>query len=584
MNIKPENWQLHNIDNLEESAWQALKYTGNSSIIAGPGAGKTELLAQKAAYLLETNSCPFNSKILAISFKTDAAKNLEERVKKRSPEYAYRFISMTFDAFTKSILDRFRKALPSELCPRSDYQIFFGKLPVSNEEIGTYKLAHSEANTAIESWIAWQIQDSKLQFPLINRLAEYIVRNNIYVKRALRQTYPFIFVDEFQDTTYLQYDFLISVFKEPNISVSVVGDPQQRIMGWAGATENAFLEFERDFSAQRFILNFNYRSKPELQDIQKVISHALYDKINSVINTSLPTNYDINPRSEIWFHANREAEKKYLAESIRKRIQDGLQPSDIAILVKQKVNDYVSMLSSVFTPYGLKVRDLDERFGELSLENLLKEEVIRIYLAFMKYLKADKKYKNWPEIRSYYFYIKNIDEENYIEIGRAETELYDFIKSQKQVNNYSLLLENLLKFLSITRISNAYSRYADENLLMLSIQSLKLFLKKCRNNSDCWTSFFEEIEGVHHIPIMTIHKSKGLEFDTIFLLGFDDTNWWSFKNNPQESLSTLFVAISRAKNYLYFSFCLERGQLDLVKPFYDLLINRAKVSYIDMTS
>ena len=72
--IQSEHWQPQGIDDLEPNAWQALRRRESISVIAGPGAGKTEFLAQKAAYLLETGLCPPNKKILAISF--DSLKDL----------------------------------------------------------------------------------------------------------------------------------------------------------------------------------------------------------------------------------------------------------------------------------------------------------------------------------------------------------------------------------------------------------------------------------------------------------------------------------------------------------------------------
>lgn len=114
MSIAPEVWRPHGIDDLEPAAWDALRAGGSASVTAGPGAGKTEFLAQRAAYLLETNICTASGRILAISFKTDAAKNLHERVGLRvKPDLARRFVSQTFDAFTKGLVDRFRTTIPN---------------------------------------------------------------------------------------------------------------------------------------------------------------------------------------------------------------------------------------------------------------------------------------------------------------------------------------------------------------------------------------------------------------------------------------------------------------------------------------
>src|SRR5438132_1546396 len=100
--ITPQEWQPKDVCSLEPEAERAVRAEENTLVIAGPGAGKTELLAQRAAYLLETGECPAPHRILAISFKRDAAKNLRERVKRRiGPQLARRFDSFTFDAFCK---------------------------------------------------------------------------------------------------------------------------------------------------------------------------------------------------------------------------------------------------------------------------------------------------------------------------------------------------------------------------------------------------------------------------------------------------------------------------------------------------
>lgn len=220
--IRPDHWQPKGIDDLEPNAWQALRQRESTSIIAGPGAGKTEFLAQKAAYLLETGLCPSNKKILAISFKTDAAKNLADRVKERcSEEVSNRFISMTFDAFTKNLIDRFRMALPEHHRPSKRYEISFPsfhqekqlissfrnnfgnavgiysftqRLQNMNQFIGSVRIGDPKLSWLEEEfltfWLSQQINYpdgvSRVSFPALNRLAEYIVRTNV---SAAKSTY-----------------------------------------------------------------------------------------------------------------------------------------------------------------------------------------------------------------------------------------------------------------------------------------------------------------------------------------------------------------------------------------------------------
>jgi superfamily I DNA/RNA helicase len=124
--VRPHDWAPIDVDELEANDMVVVRSTDNRSVIAGPGAGKTELLAQRAAYLLQTGVSPAPRRILAISFKRDAAVNLAKRVRERCHRvHAERFDSMTFDAFAKGLVDRFGQALPERWRPRPDYAIMF---------------------------------------------------------------------------------------------------------------------------------------------------------------------------------------------------------------------------------------------------------------------------------------------------------------------------------------------------------------------------------------------------------------------------------------------------------------------------
>ncbi|WP_406540856.1 UvrD-helicase domain-containing protein [Clostridium ljungdahlii] len=285
---------------LEENALSAIKEKNNVLVVAGPGAGKTELLAQKACYLLQTNKCNNPRRILAISFKKDAAENLKERVEKRcGKEQAERFDSMTYDAFAKQLLDHFYRGLPKEYRPCKNYAVNDDKsiefsfkksgfVNNSGKNISKFKkyfydqlssvtlpLEKSKSTNITER--AWKLLlngngvdvKSCLTFQMISRLAEYMIRTNKYIKNALRCTYSYVFLDEFQDTTEIQYCLVKTCFMNSNCNMTAVGDNKQRIMLWAGALKNIFNDFCSDFSAVEKLLLMNHRSAPKLVQLQK---------------------------------------------------------------------------------------------------------------------------------------------------------------------------------------------------------------------------------------------------------------------------------------------------------------------------
>ena len=86
-----------------------------------------------------------------------------------------------------------------------------------------------------------------------------------------------------------------------------------------------------------------------------------------------------------------------------------------------------------------------------------------------------------------------------------------------------------------------------------------------------WSDVLDAYEGMNTVPVMTIHKSKGLEFHTVLCVGLDDRAWWSYGNDTRESTAGFFVAFTRAKQRVVFSYCEARGGRTEIAAFYDLL-------------
>lgn len=103
----------------------------------------------------------------------------------------------------------------------------------------------------------------------------------------------------------------------------------------------------------------------------------------------------------------------------------------------------------------------------------------------------------------------------------------------------------------------------------------KLFWDELEKTSIDLNMSIEQFKGLHSIPIMTIHKSKGLEYDTVFFVGLEDAAFWNFKNQPEEDRCAFFVALSRAKSEVSFSFCKNRNHKTQkhndINEFFDLL-------------
>ena len=367
----------------------------NMSVVAGPGSGKTELLAQRACYLLQTGIAPSPRRILAISFKRDAAKNLNDRVSQRcEPKDAARFDSLTFDAFAKSLLDRFHPALPDAWRPTADYEIlkstrrtvqdFLNGLTAPPPEVATLGLVRAIGQDTFEkagvlrtplpeegftvenalTWAAaqWWVESlhrggrSSLTFPMIGRLVELLIRANPKILRALRFTYSHVFLDEFQDTTHVQYDLVKSIFLGSPSVLTAVGDNKQRIMRFAMALDDAFGDFEKDFDATRTRLVNNYRSSPELVRIQHQIALAVDP--DSMEAASRVSGESFDDSCIIMEFDTLEEEAQYVGKLLGTAVTSGaMAPRDFAILVKQKAPEYAADLQPTLLQSSVRLRD-----------------------------------------------------------------------------------------------------------------------------------------------------------------------------------------------------------------------------------
>ena len=554
--ILPRDWRPSGVDDLEPNAWRALTKSGCTCVVAGPGAGKTEFLAQRAVYLLETSTCPPPRRVLAISFKSDAADNLAARVRQRCPpELAGRFVSLTFDAFTKGLVDRFLPSIPPDWRPSRPYDITFPSrrqvedfldlarlsapptwqaeiagLGPSNFEsriVGSMRISpgRTEPQTAteyaIDRWWSDHLRGGKsssLTFVTLNRLAELLLRINPQIRRALRATYPFVFVDEFQDTAYAQYDFLLSAFADHQTAVTAVGDDKQRIMIWAGARIDAFQRFEADFAAQQIALQFNFRSSPDLVHIQQVVARALEpNPIRTIAKVARQVNGDV---AQVWNSTTSAIEAEYLANWLREDMaRRGRAPRDYALLVRQKADEYEAELNGALADVRLQIRNESRVLGRTTLQDLLADELGRIAIALLRLSATRRAPESWRFASTAVETIRAVDPADDMAGQRADAELTAFLAELRAsmatcsptVDNAIALAERIFNFLDLTAVARTYTQYRLGDLQTIMVEAFALYLAECADGASDWVACLDAFEGISQIPLMTVHKSKGLE-------------------------------------------------------------------------
>ena len=574
--VKSDDWLPKGDIILENAALEAVKNVNNCLVIAGPGAGKTELLAQKLDYLFSTNECIFPKKILALSFKTDAAANMKNRVKKRyGDEYASRFTSLTYSAFEKMILDQYINALPEEIRPDRDYLVddwdvikatlIKNGINVNGRRMSDIRksvektVLNDEANLKFKKDLLKGTRNNKavLLYKQITKLATYIIYTNKYIRKALQMTYEFVFLDEFQDTTYDQYNLLKTCFLGSTCKLTAVGDNKQAIMRWAGANPDIFQDYKLDFKANEYQLLMNHRSVPKLIEFQKEVHQILNSNHSSIQSNYYPEFQE--GEITLFEFENESLESKLIANDIESKIQGGIRPSEICILAKQKVDDYSSKLIITLSSKGIKARIENE------YQELLKDPTCNLLLDLISCSQGKRDPLIWENISNFYGNINGIDEltdelilaKSYKEIDNIVSDI-TYLISNVIPNEESMLklIDCIIEKIDEKRIISNFSTYNRKSDLDIIVKNFsKLLYKEYSQTQGEWLDTVSSFKGENSIPIMTIHKSKGLEYEVVYFLGLEDSAFWSFNDQPEEDKSAFFVALSRAKSHLIFTYC-----------------------------
>ncbi|EIO4088233.1 ATP-dependent helicase [Vibrio parahaemolyticus] len=514
--IRVESWQPADGLVLEPNAYRAAKEREYSlALTAGPGAGKTEMLAQRADFLLRTGSCRYPKRILAISFKVDASSNLKERIKRRcGAELSSRFDSYTFHAFAKRIIDRFRPILTGDEALEPGFTI-------------GPKILHKQ-----------------IDFTDLVPLAIKILKESPVARNALRQTYTDVFFDEFQDCTNYQYELIKVAFQSTDIRLTAVGDTKQKIMGWAGALDGIFEAFKEDFQAVPLNMYRNFRSQPKLLRLQNEIVKILDPA------SVMPEEQIAGEEGHIQVHPfqNCQEEADYLSEQIQRWIdEESVPPSEIAVLIKNQPELYAMRLMVALRDRGIPYRN------EQQLQDITVEPAARLIVDFLLSTFGKQEPSAWVRLMEKLVPFTDDDDEK----GELVQNWQRFILEEKKAINQNPIvpenpkrwdcLKRFIEKVGFQELMSLSHDYETESRLREVLNDTCSQIDQLMSTGLDLQASLKRFEDDQAVRILTVHKSKGLEFDSVVLLGVETESYWG---NPDENLCAFFVGVSRAKRRL----------------------------------
>ena len=560
------------LSSLNESQQDAAKHIdGSLLILAGAGSGKTKTVTSRLAYLISIGIDP--TSILTLTFTNKAAKEMRERafamISKDTPSMpllcTFHKFGLLFLKFNMEKLGRKNNFVIIDTDDKRRILRSINKeLTVSlvASEISKYKnsiLTPIMAKAAAELKLYQQIADVYEKYEnylLENNLVDFddllllpykiLVENEELAKETSRK-YQYIMVDEYQDTNELQYKLLKKLCLTHN-NLCVVGDDDQSIYGWRGATIKNILNFPQNFKDTKVVkLEQNYRSTHTiLEHANQLIDHNRDRLGKKLVGTRTQGN-----SVKVYESHDENEETRKIAEDIKKLIDSGTNPKDIAILFR--VNALSRSLEEGFNKVGIsyklvggmkfyeraEIKDLIAFFRVLTNKNdnfSFKRVVNKPKRGIGKTTidKLDAHSNNTG--KSIFNLIENSDPDELLKIvGKKNARtLKVFIASILDLDD--ILNDSKMRFLdafedtfdfraSYDKVPDGYERQANidefygylrDYFISHPTLGLEDFLSEVALASE------QEAQGNEAVSMMSIHASKGLEYKNLFIIGMEE--------------------------------------------------------------
>lgn len=583
-------------------------------LLAGAGSGKTKTLTTRLAYLINEIGIPATS-ILCLTFTNKAATEMRERAMKLiGPQGGMPPLLCTFHKFGLIFLKKYisflerqnnfvlidsddskkiLKSFGSKISPSilAGYISHCKNQIISPSEAMAKTGYYREVGKVYAQYQEYLEQKNLVDFDDLLYLPFLILQNNFALAQSISKQYEYIMVDEYQDTNHLQYR-LLKLLCSAHSNLCVVGDDDQSIYSWRGADIRNILEFEKDFSDAKIIkLEQNYRSTPQILKVANALIAHNHHRLGKVLESMQEEGEEVQVLSS----EDSAQEMKRIIDKIKELRANGVEYESIAILYRLNAlsRNVEDGLNKAKIPYELignvrfyeraEVKDvlsylrvvvnLDDDFSLLRIVNkpkrgigkttqekfqdAAKEQNLSLYGLFcnkalaIQYLGE----KNYEKIAGFFDVIVELKEalelgiEEFISVFEKRIDLVEEFKDEERRDREANILE----------------LFASMREFMQHNDLIEDFLNDLTLSSDLDKS----IEGA--VSCMSIHSSKGLEFDYVFLIGCEEGFFPLVREDGdlEEERRLGYVAFTRAKKLLILSSVAKRsyrGKAEYLPP------------------
>lgn len=603
------DYKVNYEEDLNEAQLEAVKSKdGPILVIAGAGSGKTKTLTYRVARLIEDGIKPEN--ILLLTFTKKAAAEMLSRATIVLDNRCEKVAGGTFHSFANIILRKYSKLLGlknnftimdradcedvinhivGQLFPKKEkrfpkkstlldiYSKSINKVTPTKQIIADEfpQFAHCE-DKIIEvhkAYVAYKRENSVLDYDDLLLYIKLLLENNDGLRKRLSNEYKYIMVDEYQDTNTLQADIIRLLASEHN-NIMAVGDDAQSIYSFRGANYRNILDFPRLFENTKIIkLEQNYRST---QNILK-LTNEIISKAKEKYTKNLFSNI-VSPQVPALICAkDTQMEADFICQRILELLDEDISLSDICVLTRNARMSYnleieLSKRAIPFQKFGgpkfmetAHIKDVvahlrvilnpDDVISLTRILLLLKGVGASTVNNIMPIIKGDLK----PDIKL----LPSNKSQSLTPLFNTLGQLRDYSTTKKPEEIVSAIINYYRPILK--------DKYDDFSKREKDLDHFEYLSIQYSNLEDFISDLALEppdasVEGMYKknsddeaLTISTIHSAKGLEWDSVFIIGAVDGRFpsaYSFNSEEEmdEELRLMYVATTRAKNNLYITY------------------------------
>jgi DNA helicase II / ATP-dependent DNA helicase PcrA len=602
------------LDTLNESQFKAVIHSdGPLFVVAGAGTGKTKTLTTRIAYLIMNNVLPEN--ILAVTFTNKAAREMKERVIDMVGPHGIDVWLYTFHAFGLKFLREHIAQLPYGYRPnfavideedaRKIIQEQIKSLALDTKKYSLRRLKNlfsllkcgrinkidkKDEQQIFEAYVAYLRENQLLDFDDLLIYTHELLKTNEEIRTHYQYRFQHILVDEFQDTDAIQYDILKMMgLKQRNIFV--VGDPDQSIYGFRGASYTNNYKFIEDFGADQVILEENYRSTNLiLETANQLISYNINRPSSKNLESGL--GQGVPP---VFHHTQNDYKETYfVVNEIERLVQNGYRYEDMAILyrnnalsrlfedafIKQgipymiygglsfyerkEIKDALAYIRTVIDPnqdfYLKRIINVPRRaLGNVSIQKL-EQTAKQLNTSMFRAIEHTDLTKG---ARSSIDDFKTLIEGMQSDVEQM-TELDQVMPYVLNKTGYLTMLRDEGDEIADDRINNLkelQNVFARGELYYEG--SFREKLTQLLDQIALYTELDKETRDTNRVKLSTVHQVKGLEFRVVFIVVLEEGIFPSEQSllspsDLEEERRVCYVAVTRAKERLYLSYANQR--------------------------